>query len=169
MEEEQLQEALELIRLDLIDNPGRARASVVMSAIGWKDDYFGGRTTYEQVKDAFDLQEKFGQGYRDIMDLGVPIVVAAGNEGNGDSPTPIDFLPQLLTDHDTPLIVVGAAANDGLRDPYSQVGNQLTIYGPGSNSPMQSKENGGHFIAGGTSLGKYFMCNVGLLKCTDGT
>ncbi|KAF2821808.1 hypothetical protein CC86DRAFT_100900 [Ophiobolus disseminans] len=147
--DEEFSEALGLIEEHISSIPGRQHKSIVMSAIGWKDALFGGRDTPEEVRDAWDLQVRFGNLYKDIINLGVPVVCAAGNE---EGQTVINSLPQLFESDDIPLIVVGAAESDGSRIPDSQGGDQLTVYAPGSNAPMQSKTDDGHFINGGTSL-----------------
>jgi hypothetical protein len=134
------------IQLDLAANPGRADKSVVITAVGWQEF---GKSTYESVRDAYDLQVKYANEFRDVMRMGVPIICAAGNSG-GD----IDNVPQLFADEDTPLIVVGAAGWDGRRMPFSQGGNQLTVHAPGDYCPLQSRVDQEEVVNRGTSAGK---------------
>jgi hypothetical protein len=142
-------DALWRIELDITSNPGRERQSVVVSSVGWTDY---SKTTYPEIRDDEYLQTTFGNQYRDILNLGVPIVLAAGN--NDNEPT-IDALPQLMSDERTPFIVVGAADYDGSRRAGTQSGDQLTVYAPGGMCPLQTKKDFEKFDGSGTSIGTY--------------
>jgi len=140
-------DALWKIQQDITGDPGREHKSVIVTAVGWLEF---GKNTYESVRDAYDLQEKYANELRDVMDMGIPIVCAAGNSGQRD----IDNVPQLFADERTPLIVVGAAEFDGSRAEFSQGGNQLTVYAPGGKSPLQSTKDETERESAGTSVGK---------------
>ncbi|KAI4646602.1 hypothetical protein J4E93_004823 [Alternaria ventricosa] len=122
-----LLEGLKLAFTDIRDKD-RALSSVVVVS-----QAITGSTTREQA-----LQTKQGKdllsAIDDIIGLGTPIVLAAGNERDEELGTreDIDLLPQVLEHPDmTPIINVGAAKISGDRVEDSQGGPQLSIYAPG--------------------------------------
>lgn len=90
---------------------------------------------------------------KELFNLGVPMVCAAGNIDK-DGSSDIDSIPQALQDVDTPIINVGAADYDGHRTSKSKFGDKLTIYAPGKDVECQSKEQYVSISRPGTSLGK---------------
>lgn len=92
---------------------------------------------------------------RYIMEDGIPIVYSAGNAATDPAYRDIDDLPKVLEDDAHPLIIVGAAQEDGKRATFSQGGRHLTTYAIGANIEVATKEDGVHVIVGGTSIGKF--------------
>jgi hypothetical protein len=133
---------------DLKDNPDRAHKSVVLIAWGTDDFY-----TYEEAKKDEDLQAIFEQGLKDVLNLGVPIVCAAGNEARTQGRQNIDTAPAVYQDQNTPLINVGGANFDGERWEGSQYGSQLTLYAPGVQIAVQAVTGFQPVLRTGTSVG----------------
>jgi hypothetical protein len=89
-----------------------------------------------------------------FFELGVPVVVAAGNEADKPGLENIAAMPMVLENAETPIIVVGAKSPDGTRAPFSRVGPQLTIYAPGNPVQAHGKIDGEELVDSGTSFGK---------------
>ncbi|KAF2873587.1 peptidase S8/S53 domain-containing protein [Massariosphaeria phaeospora] len=140
-----VREGFELVRDHIMtrkldDDP---RNSIVLSSLGsirgaiaqeYKDSDFGKRTL---------------QAIKDIMNVGAPVVLAAG-----DSPTkgsPVDTFPQILESKDLPLINVGAAHLSGHALDESALGDQVTIYAPGVDVVVHGKNDNEHGQVTGTS------------------
>jgi hypothetical protein len=104
----------------------------------------------DDVRNDEDLQDFFGRGLRQILGLGVPFVCAAGNRDG----VPINHLPALFQETNTPILVVGSNDFDGSRSSFSQLGPQLTIYAPGRDVEVQSRVEFQSLLATGTSYGK---------------
>jgi hypothetical protein len=107
-----------------------------------------------------------------IMDLGTPIVFAAGNAREGATRQDIDTWPQLLESATTPVINVGAAKRDGGRKEDSQGGGQLTVHAPGDRVHSLKKDSRIDLFDG-TSVGKYstminMICHIAdsLISCS---
>jgi hypothetical protein len=150
--EDDIPPALALVLRDIRDHPGRERRSVVLTATGSQDPL-----TYEDAKKDRRFQKWFVEGIKELHDLGVPFVCAAGNNANGAQRQNIDTAPAVFGDNDIPIIVVGAANYKGERVGMSQRGNQLTIYAPGQDVLVQTREDfNGNKDAPmtGTSVGK---------------
>jgi hypothetical protein len=108
-----------MIIRDLRDSPERRKHSVVtMSIVG---DIYDGRKSYDMLRTAIG----------DVMDLDVPVVVMAGNEGGDTTRRYIDTVPAVFARHDRrhPLIVVGSCDVSGRDSSFSQRGK--TIYAVG--------------------------------------
>jgi hypothetical protein len=89
-----------------------------------------------------------------IIDLGTPIVYAAGNQREGTLRNNIDSFPQVLQDENTPLILVGAAKKDGGRKEDSQgEPSRLTVHAPGE-GVFALKKDSKTELFDGTSVGK---------------
>jgi hypothetical protein len=142
-------ESFDIIRKDIEANPGRERCSVVVIAKGTPESW-----TYQRAMNDDWAKEAWQKGIKDIQDLGVPFVCAAGNYGEDPLRPSIDTMPAVLQDDDTPIIVVGAADYEGARVPMSQVGAQLTVYAPGKDVLSQRREYLREGLFTGTSMGK---------------
>jgi subtilisin family serine protease len=138
--------ALESIADDLQAHPGRERHSVVLTAAGL------GGLTRDDVRNDQDTQKYLGRPISAILALGVPFVCAAGN--SGEDGKPINSVPALLQETDTPIIVVRSNDYDGSRSSFSQLGPQLTIYAPGREVECQGRGSFETVIKSGTSYGK---------------
>lgn len=86
-----------------------------------------------------------------IMDLGVPIVVTAGNSGTDDLDPPARW-----ADENLKLIVASSVDRSFERSSFSNAGKQTTIWGIGSQNVVASKYRleGYSYNAEGTSFGK---------------
>lgn len=91
-----------------------------------------------------------------IMDLGTPIVLAAGNARDGSERAEIDTFPQVLEAADTPIINVGAAGRDGGLAEFSQGGPQLTVHAPGV-KVFALKKDSTSDLYDGTSVGRFSL------------
>jgi hypothetical protein len=151
-ENEDIPEAFELIRKDIEANPGRGRRSVVFTALGSPESW-----TYETAMNDYYAKEDWLDGIKDLQNLGVPFLCAAGNFGQVPNRLTIDTLPAVLQDNNTPIIVVGAADYEGARELSSQIGSQLTVYAPGKEIVYQNRDRGGEGKGTGTSLGTIFL------------
>ncbi|ORX91632.1 peptidase S8/S53 domain-containing protein [Clohesyomyces aquaticus] len=139
-------EAYRLVLKDLRDNPQRTQQSIVLCSIG-----FDGGSTRETARQT--LVGAAIDSYLDsISKLGVPVVLAAGNDFHTQSPKIISHIPMVLEDFDRPIINVGASTLDGSRAGFSLGGPQLTIYAPGAPAEAQSKHDRVSMEISGTSL-----------------
>jgi len=144
-----LLEGLKLAFADIRDKD-RALSSVVVVS-----QAITGSTTREQA-----LQTKQGKDFlsaiNDIIGLGTPIVLAAGNERDEELGTreDIDLLPQILEHPDTtPITNVGATKLAGDRVEDSQGGPQLSIYAPGDRVFSLTRDSRSQTFQG-TSVGE---------------
>jgi hypothetical protein len=138
-----------LVLRDIKSNEGRASRSVVTTSLA-----LGEGMTSEQAKSEMN-QKLYGNDLRKLSNLGVPFVAASGNEGRDPNRNLVDQVPMVFQDDDIPLIIVGASDYDGKRADYSQTGPLVTVYAPGSEVDCQTKVDGQHGVASGTSLGKH--------------
>jgi hypothetical protein len=147
-EELNLPDALNMIMTNIRVNPGRAERSVVLITQGW------GITNYAEAKGNTMFQTLWENNIRDLFKLGVPLVLAAGNNVAGNRKA-IDTRPQVYQDQFTPIINVGAADFDGKRAEMSRYNDQPMIYAPGKNVRSLTK-SGFSQVADvtGTSYGK---------------
>lgn len=145
--------AIELIYKDIKANAGREKKSVVVSSLEFGDHETHAGAQNEIMKDYIN----------DLFNLGVPVIVSAGNDGDDTSGTRknIDALPQVLEDKDFPLINVGAVDYDGTSPVWSQKGTQLTIHAPGVKSECQTRDDGKTETEPGTSFGELSIVNFG--------
>jgi hypothetical protein len=95
-------------------------------------------------------------GARALFDLGVPLILAAGNDRNPDTGErqDVDYWPPNLEAENFPMIVVGAADEKGIRYPHSQGGSHLTTYAPGWEGVQGVLKDGTRGYGTGTSYGK---------------
>lgn len=141
-----------MVLKDIEDNK-RQKKSVILMAGGWQEE--GTDTgTYEKLKNSKVMHDWYGNGLRAILNIGVPIVCAAGNYANQQGRENIDTVPPLFQDEDTPLINVGAADYEGKRLAMSQGGNQVTIYAPGLDIVIPRKNDFETELQSGTSVGE---------------
>lgn len=149
-------EGFELILEDLSEfHPERAGKSVVMMSMVIAEEIFS--SPEEARKDVLGIQ--FTDLFNDIMDLGVPIVVSAGNYGDKGRKD-IDNVPPILEGPDLPLMVIGGATESGERAPFSQEGNQVALYGPGVNVKCRAKDGSTQDDGGGTSVAVPIVAGV---------
>ena len=133
-----------------IRDKGRALKSVVVVS-----QAVPGSTTRDQALKT-ERGRDFLNAINDIIALGTPVVLAAGNERDADEGTreDIDLLPQVLEHPDmTPIINVGAAKISGDRVEDSQGGPQLSIYAPGNLVFSLTRDSRSETFQG-TSVGK---------------
>jgi hypothetical protein len=104
-----------------------------------------------------DLGKDFVANMKLVFSLGVPIVLASGNNGDQDKRDVIDTIPQVLEKDDFPIINVGAATLEGkawpkTQGPGTQDGTQLTIYAVGEDVQVHNHIDGKEESDSGTSL-----------------
>jgi hypothetical protein len=157
---------INLILDDIRARPGREHRSVVVVSGGW---YEPDKKTYEKVKNDHGLQVMYGNDIRALLELGVPIVCATGNDAQKPGRETIDSLPALFADETTPIINVGAVDSNGERAPFSQGGGQVTIYAPGVDIEILYKYDDQQKIEFGTSLGKRSLIFSCLLQSSQAT
>lgn len=135
---------------DINAHAGRSSRSVVITslAIG------AGGITPEAAKMNEQMQTLYGDDLRALSKLGVPFVMASGNDADKPDRGDVNQLPKALQDDDIPLIIVGASDWEGKRAEFSQGGPLVTIYAPGVSVECQNKVDQRQAIASGTSLGK---------------
>lgn len=110
----------------------------------------------------------YNKPIRDLFALGVPLVVAAGNEADPVPPEKgallIDTSPGILKTPDLPIINVGASNRDRGRVPFSQYGPLVDVYALGYEIKAMTKVTKVDNIISGTSFGKstwtQYRCNM---------
>ncbi|CAJ2501812.1 Uu.00g046650.m01.CDS01 [Anthostomella pinea] len=108
---------------DLRANPERRKKSVVTLSLYWPVTTGSGAiTTWER-----DLRRKI----KEIIDMDVPFVNAAGNFGSQLGRHAIDTVPGVFEETDVPIINVGNADANGIIRPNSQGGAHLWMYATG--------------------------------------
>jgi hypothetical protein len=85
-------------------------------------------------------KKKYRAPVKKLFDYGVPLILSAGNKANKGRPN-IDSMPKVVKDADNPIINVGAADYDGKRAEFSQYGDYLTIYAPGTEIEAMTKKD----------------------------
>ncbi|KAH7075138.1 hypothetical protein FB567DRAFT_597071 [Paraphoma chrysanthemicola] len=96
--ETEFEQAFRLVTDDLRDHPGRAERSVVLITRGFDE------TTLAEAK-LDDISRKLWEvNIRALFDLGVPIVMAAGNNAQGESKYVINSRPQIYQEPGVPII-----------------------------------------------------------------
>lgn len=106
--------------------------------------------------------------YDDIARLlanDVIVVTAAGNDAkekdvNGNLRVNVDTAPAVFEGPDYPLIVVGATDFTGTPAGYSQLGDHVTILGPGSKILCQDKALNAPITESGTSFCMSKVCSL---------
>jgi hypothetical protein len=104
-------------------------------------------------------KKKYGAPVKKQFDYGVPLILSAGNKAEEGRPK-IDSMPKVVQDTDDPIINVGAAGHDGKRAAFSQYGDYLTIYAPGTEIETMTKEDKkatDNPKQEGTSFGKLYI------------
>lgn len=149
LREGDFQDAFELVIQDLKAHPGRAHQSVILITLGSEEP-----TNYRDSKGDPIARMIFENPIKELLGLGVPIICAAGNEGDKPNRHNIDARPAVYQDEDIPLINVGAANYKGERLSMSQYGSQLTVYAPGFSVEAQSASDLETITATGTSIGE---------------
>lgn len=147
------------VQQDLKAHPDRQHKSVVLTSRGTFPSY-----TPAEAKSNPWVQRTFGKTLKKLLDLGVPIVCASGNNTpKQPRAAVIDSLPMVLQADDMPIINVGAAQANGQRLAMSQDGPQVTIYAPGEQVKAQTKEDRNLLTQSGTSLGMSTEADTGNL------
>lgn len=143
-------EGYKLILKHISDNPGHEKCSVVLQTSGTAPVY----TRAEAMAD--ETLQPAEELLRKILDKGIPVVLAAGNNDPYDENKKIiNSAPQVYQDdEDFPLINVGAADFEGKRVRSSRYGDQLTIYAPGKDVASLPKEGLVSKSMTGTSIGE---------------
>ena len=144
----QFPRAFDAIIDDIENHPDRAHKSVVLVTAGNEN-----QQTQADLADQY-IQEVYLPRLQELFRLGIPVVCAAGNEAEEQGRPNIDTLPAFLESEDTPLINLGATANNGNRIPMSQDGDLVTIYAPGDQVEGQSTTDMFGGVTSGTSLGE---------------
>lgn len=136
-------EGLKNIALDIDKNPDRAKKTVVLIATGidYNPNDPDDQTWADQYKEA----------YQPLLDRGVPVVVASGNERR--SSDEVSTLPAYLFDSSFPVIVVGGTDKNGNRVANSQGGDKLAVHAPGDAVEYVDK-TGAKMANTGTSVGE---------------
>lgn len=120
-----------------------------------------GPNFYESFKREEAERSQLGRDQKHVMgqllDLGIPIVLASDNQGDQEDRHVIDAIPQVLKSEDFPVINVGAATLEGkawskTQGQGSQDGTQLTIYGVGVDVDVHNQKNGEGIKDPGTSF-----------------
>jgi subtilisin family serine protease len=128
---------------------------VVLMSLGtdYKDSSGSTKGYTREQAEAKQLGIDFGKTMNAIFRLGVPIVLASGNEGDNDR-TSIDHIPQVLEKDEFPVINVGSATLDGKAASSSQGqgGTQLTIYAVGDKVDVHNQTDGQKTQDSGTSF-----------------
>jgi hypothetical protein len=142
---------LQMVVDDLKNNPGRKARSVVVMSQHLPVDGL----TYEKAKADFFYEAFYLTPMQQLSEMGVPWVLASGNDAV-ELGNPIqNGLPQVFQDDDNPLIIVGAAEYDGKRAAFSQLGRLSTLYAPGVGVDCQMKADKTHQLRDGTSYGRF--------------
>lgn len=134
-------EALKLVIADIKAEPGRELRSVVTSSRSIGE----GHSLSEVRGFKPGLKDLYVTPIEELFDLGVPMVMASGNEG--EKVPYIDELPAVIKDEKHPIINVGAVNWWGIRVPFSQYGdpqytpNQLDVYAIGHEIRGQTKQD----------------------------
>ncbi|CAN9415232.1 unnamed protein product [Alternaria alternata] len=137
-----------------VDSHGTKTAS---KAVGKK---FGvaKKVASDVLKISADLQldRLYNKPIRDLFALGVPLVVAAGNEADPEPPKKgallIDTFPGILKTPDLPIINVGASNRDRGRIPFSQYGPLVDVYALGYRIRAMTKVTKVDATVSGTSF-----------------
>ena len=111
----------------------------------------------------------FEQAMSFFIRLGVPVVVATGNQANelddhGQLLTEIDQYPAVLASSRFPIINVGNMMWNGDLAPDSQRGERLVINAIGEDVPCMD-QFGNVLRARGTSMCKFCKCNTAYVHC----
>lgn len=110
--------------------------------------------THDEPKDNADGQE-FDLSSNKIMELGVPVLISAGNLGSEKAPE-----EAVLEDEATPLINVGMEDLRGIENPNSQGSSQLTIHAPGAPVEAQTKRHSELYSVTGTSFAAPIVAGI---------
>jgi hypothetical protein len=124
-------------------------------------DYLEKGFTREEAE-GITLGKDFTKEMNEIFRLGVPVVLASGNEGDKGRKL-VDNIPQVLQNEQEderkilPIINVGAATLDGKVMSWSpgqgtKEGTKLTVYRVGDNVDFHGPEDGKKTQASGTSI-----------------
>ena len=135
-------EGLKLARLDIFGK-GRAGKAVITCSQGGTD-------RNPSLNDV-DIR-KWRDGINSAVNMGVPVIVAAGNHGEQAGRLNVDTAPGIFESSILPLIVVGATDYAGQPLPSSQRGPKVKVWGPGdATCPFGGQD--GVFKVTGTSVG----------------
>ncbi|KAL1798271.1 hypothetical protein ACET3X_002308 [Alternaria dauci] len=140
--------AMWLILEDIRNHEGRASRSVVTTSMAIGE----GGWTPEAARNNARNQRLYGNDLRALSSLGVPFVMASGNDAKQPNRGDVDQLPMVLQDDDTPLIIVGGSEWNGKRADFSQAGPLITVYAPGVDIDCQTKDDKTETTASGSSL-----------------
>jgi hypothetical protein len=129
-EEEDFEDAFRKIEKNLVDHQDCQDRSVI-SITGRSEE----SAKHDDDKKDPVLQTRFELPMQSLLNMGVPIVLAAGNWATDTKRQKIDSRPQIYeTNPNMPLINVGAASYKGERIKMSQVTPGRTmLYAPGEN------------------------------------
>jgi hypothetical protein len=158
-------EGLKLVTAD-IKSKGRELKSVVQTSRSMGEGYVASDVL--KISANLKLDRLYNKLIRDLFALGVPLVVAAGNEADPVPPEKgallIDTFPSILKTPDLPIINVGASSRDRGRVPFSQYGPLLDVYALGYRIKAMTKVTKVDNIISGTSFGKstwtQYRCNM---------
>jgi hypothetical protein len=160
---------LELIRAHISETSGQEHRSVVLITSG------NGPYTQTQVDSDRIVYAIYKRPIKTLLDLGVPIVVAAGNV-NPEFPDEkiINTLPQMLQHKDDmPIINVGAANYEGKRHTTSRYfapdNKEPLIYAPGYNVKSLPQEGFKFVEDSGTSFGQLAAPSMRVHRSTNMT
>ena len=94
---------------------------------GYITIYCGGYAGGDFIEDYADEFVRVNAVMASLMNLGVLIVVIAGNEALQEGRGPVDIWPAVHEGSKFPLIIVGSRQRDGTRATYSQTGPHVDI------------------------------------------
>ena len=153
-EEAEFKNAINLIVEDLKANPDRQHRSVVVMSRGF--GHIPGLARQKAFKNGRLARRTWLVPVQELFDLGVPLVLSAGNHAETLGRKEIDNMPKIFQDEDTPIINVGAADFNGERGSFSQYGQYLTLYAPGVDIEGMTREDkkAQDTPVQGTSVGK---------------
>ena len=102
---------------------------------------------------------------KELLDSDVPVLVSAGNhaqhyDDDGNLRPNADTVPAIFEGSDYPLIVVGCVDFTGTPAPFSQGGNHVQVWAPGTNVHIQDKDSDNALIRSGTSYAAPLMAGV---------
>lgn len=159
-----------VIPIKVLGKDGGGSLSGILKGIDWLIEY-SKRNPTEKIVANFSLgaygASSLCVGMRKLRDAGIIAVVAAGNDGK--SLNTYKSYPAACADDEA--IVVGSETLSGERSYFSNYGDLVDVYAPGSDILSTSK-SGGYESMSGTSMATPFVAGVvaNVLSCDmDGT
>ncbi|KAI0013932.1 peptidase S8/S53 domain-containing protein [Xylariaceae sp. FL0662B] len=108
-------------------NTDRVKRSVITLSLGWA-------VNPNTILEAAAIKARI----RNLMNMGIPIVVASGNNANDPGRMNVDTIPAVWEAPDYPLIVVGSTNSRGKLSAFSQRGPHVTLHATGEDITCMS-------------------------------